>query len=56
MVIYVWEDGYWVYEWDVHLRDRKPSHAKRIDLDKWYDYDLNEKEVLACLEAIGEER
>lgn len=55
MVIYIWEDGYWIYEWSVLSEGRYISDAKRIDLDKWYDYDLNEKEVLACLEAIGEE-
>ncbi|MNY61837.1 hypothetical protein D3C86_1985680 [compost metagenome] len=53
MVIYIWPNGDWCYEWGNSQHDLKV--AKKVDLDKWYDYDLTEKEVLACLEAIGEE-
>lgn len=51
MIIYIWEvDGKyrWGYSW---LLD-KPRGAKSVDLDVWFQYDLNEQEVLCCLDAI----
>lgn len=55
MVIYVWPNGDWCYPWSKTIGLRSLAEARKIDLDKWYDYDLTEKEVLACLEAVGEE-
>lgn len=51
MIIYIWPSGEWKYSWDV---TSVPKDAKIVNLDNWYDYNLNEKEVLACLEALEE--
>ena len=51
MTIYIWPSGFWKYSWEVKA---PPKDAKAIDLDKWYTYDLEENEVLACLEALEE--
>lgn len=51
MVIYVAKDGSWVYSWDIRHSN---VEYKAIDLDRWHEYDLNELEVLACLEALEE--
>lgn len=51
MVIYIYSDGHWVYSWEVK---EPPKNARAVDLDKWFDYNLNELEVLACLEALEE--
>lgn len=53
MVIYLWKVGErpgvrWAFSWG----GPKPEHAKAVDLDRWFEYDLNEEEVLACLEAV----
>lgn len=52
MVIYLWripERGvHWAYSWE----SGKPSGARAVDLDHWFEYDLDEEEVLACLEAV----
>lgn len=52
MIIYIWEDGYWEYDWEQSQKFR--GHAKKVDLNSWYDYNLTEQEVLACLEALEE--
>lgn len=52
MIIYVWPNGEWKYGWEIKSLSTKD--AKAIDLDKWYTYNLNEQEVLACLEALEE--
>lgn len=51
MVIYIWKDGTWKYSWDVN---GVPKDARAVNLDSWFDYNLNELEVLACLEALEE--
>jgi len=52
VVIYIWPNGDWCYQWEAY--EKNTYEAKAVDLDKWYDYDLTDKEVLACLEAIEE--
>ena len=51
MFIYIWPNGDWKYSWEVK---QPPKDARSVDLDKWFDYNLNELEVLACLEALEE--
>lgn len=51
MVIYIFPNGEWKYEWDCLVR---PVDAKAVNLDTWWDYNLTELEVLACLEALEE--
>lgn len=50
MIIYVWPDGWWKYSWEA----TEWVGAREIDLNKWFEYDLSEQEVLACLEALEE--
>ena len=50
MIIYVWPDGFWKYSWEA----TSWVGAKKVDLDRWYDYDLSDLEVLACLETLEE--
>lgn len=57
MVIYVWPDGYWLYEWAVEDNaslTRLATPHKKIDLDKHLDYDLTVDEINACIEALDE--
>ena len=51
MIIYISKFGTWVYSWDV---DKPPEGFRAVNLDRWFEYDLNELEVLACLEALEE--
>lgn len=51
MIIYIWSDGTWKYSWEVA---GIPGNARAVNLDKWFEYNLNELEVLACLEALEE--
>lgn len=52
MVIHIWPDGTWKYDWEVSALTAAGSRA--VNLDRWYEYNLNEQEVLACLEALEE--
>lgn len=51
MIIYIWPNGSWKYSWEVAT---PPKDAVSVDLNRWYEYNLNELEVLACLEALEE--
>lgn len=54
-MIYIWRTysgGYeWEYEWQL---DFVPTGSRAIDLDRWYELDLNDQEVICCLEALEE--
>lgn len=50
MVIHIWADGSWKYDWEVSALSTAGSRA--VDLDRWYEYNLDEREVLACLNAV----
>lgn len=53
MVIYIWADGDWEYEWEFYHRDFKL--AVRVDLDRLYSYDdLTPLQIKACEEALSE--
>lgn len=57
MVIYVWPDGYWLYEWAVEDNaslTRLATPHKKIDLDNHLDHDLTVDEINACIEALDE--
>lgn len=57
MVIYVWPNGNWCYEWEMkgftmeHLTI--PTGGRWIDLDKLLTYSLTREEQLAINEALG---
>lgn len=57
MVIYLWPEGHWAYEWDkvaITALSRLYGPGRSIDLDKNTKYTLSEEEIKACLEAINE--
>lgn len=54
MVICVWPDGEWCYVEDLWEMSHKSDDYKRIDIDRITEYELDEQEEAACLEAIGE--
>lgn len=51
MIIYILPNGEWKYSWEV---ETPPKGSRVVNLDRWYEYNLNEQEVLACLEALEE--
>lgn len=51
MIIYISKFGKWWYSWDTRPAE---IECRAVDLDRWYEYNLNELEVLACLEALEE--
>lgn len=52
MIIYLWRvEGRgvrWAFSWG----GPKPAGARAINLDHWYEYDMDDDEALACLEAV----
>lgn len=55
MVIYVFDDGSWLYDFEHGLRMSVNLPAARIDLDRLYDYkDLTPIQIKACEEALNE--
>lgn len=53
MVIYVYYNGDWEYEWD--YSPLYCNAAIRIDLDRLYEYkDLTPLQIKACEEALSE--
>lgn len=53
MVIYIYENGEWDYEWNYH---QVPwDQAVRVDLDRLWSYkDLTPVQIKACEEALSE--
>lgn len=57
MVIYVWPNGHWIYEWEMH--GFTMSHqtvvvgGRFLDLDKLLTYSLSPEEQNAVNEALG---
>lgn len=57
MVIYLWPEGHWAYEWDkvaIAALSRLYGPARTIDLDRNTEYNLSKEELESCLEAINE--
>lgn len=58
MVIYVWPNGSWIYDWETHgfTMEHKATLAggRYIDLDKLLTYQLTPEEENAIKEALGE--
>lgn len=55
MIIYVWSDGTWCYDDELHVFHwLEDIPHKRIDLDNIAAYQLTQTEQQACLEALGE--
>lgn len=56
MVIICFPDGKWVYSWeaDYYKDSRLTGPHKRIDIDRWHEYDMTAIEINACMEAINE--
>ena len=58
MVIYVWPNGNWIYEWEMH--GFTISHqvvftgGRFIEIDKLLTYSLSPEEQNAVNEALGE--
>lgn len=54
MVIFVWPDGVWAYDWEVDYYGHKRlvKKHKQVDLDRWYEYTLSDTERDACLRAV----
>lgn len=58
MIIYVWKDGNWCYDWEVHGFTMEHSTTleggRWIDIDKPLAYQLTPAEMNAINEALGE--
>lgn len=56
MVIYVWPDGEWCYDFMFDYRRSALNHSyKMINLDRLYDYkDLTKEEIKACEDALSD--
>lgn len=58
MVIYVWPNGNWIYDWETHgfTMEHKATltGGRFIDLDKLLTYQLTQEEESAIREALGE--
>lgn len=59
MMIYIWPNGSWIYEWEVHgftLEHSATLEGGRwVDLDRLHTYTLNDAEKNAIVEALGGE-
>lgn len=53
MVIVIFSDGTWSYSWEADASQLLKEH-RRVDIDRWYEYDLTTLELQACLGAIDE--
>lgn len=58
MIIYVWPNGNWIYDWETHgfTMEHKSTltGGRYIDLDKLLTYQLTQEEENAIREALGE--
>lgn len=55
MIIYVWPNGEWCYEWDWCLEDEDWATSRMINLDRLYEYkDLTKEEIKACEDALSD--
>ena len=60
MLIYVWADGSWIYEWETHgfTMDHSVTALKGgrwVNIDKLWDYpDLTVWEIEAVAGALGD--
>ena len=60
MLIYVWPDGSWIFEWETHGFTMDHSivaleGGRWVNLDSVWNYsDLTQQEVNAVAEALGE--
>lgn len=59
MVIYIYSNGEWDYEWEMDYSGLNPNeydkHTVRVDLDRLYAYkDLTLLQIKACEEALSE--
>lgn len=55
MVIFIWDDGRWLYDFEYTYRlTGDPTPYVRVDLDRLYDYkDLTPTQIKACEEALN---
>jgi hypothetical protein len=57
--IYVWSNGAWIYDWEVHGFTMKHSATldggRWLDLDKLHGLHLTPEEKQAVVEALGGE-
>lgn len=57
MIIYVWPNGNWIYDWEVH--GFTLQHSATLEGGRWIDLDhvtghYTKEENQAMLEALGE--
>jgi hypothetical protein len=59
MLIYVWPNGNWIYEWETHGFTMEhmttPEGGRWVNIDKLWDYpDLTVWEIEAVAGALGD--
>ena len=59
MIVYIWPNGRWMFDWEVaYYRPNSKDNIglKRVDLNKFCDVHatLTDIEIKACIEAVDE--